>query len=261
VDAITIDKISGSSYSLTQLSVTDYTFITGAIPLTVLGDQTITATYVDPDDATDTSSDSISVEKTVYPAATATFVNSAGTAVTEYTEGDSAYVKVVDQAHGGDTTLTNALTIDHSVGTFTLTKPVGGDNYTFFSGAISLTDLADVTITATYTDPANSTRTATDSIPVNSAEFGLDSVTVSPNPLVTSVTFSINGGTGFPDTFLVTVYDLAHHEVWRSEQSSVTEITWDGGDLADGPYIYVVVITSSDLTKPYTKKGMVFINR
>jgi len=260
VDAITIDK-TGTKYSLTPFSVTDYTFITGAISLTALGGETITATYIDPDDTDDTSSDSIGVEKTVYPAATATFVNSAGTAVTEYTEGDSAYVKVVDQSHGSDTTLTNALTINQGVGTFTLTKPVGGDNYTFFSGAISLTGLVDVTIIATYTDPADSTRTATDSIPVNSAEFELDSVTVLPNPLVTEVAFSINGGTGFPDTFLVTVYDLAHHEVWRSEQSSVTEITWDGGDLANGPYIYVVVITSSDLQTPYTKKGMVFINR
>jgi len=260
VDAITIDK-TGTKYSLTPFSVTDYTFITGAISLTALGGETITATYVDPDDTDDTSSDSIGVEKTVYPAATATFVNSAGTAVTSYTEGDSAYVKVVDQSHGSDTTLTNALTINQGVGTFTLTKPIGGDNYTFFSGAISLTGLVDVTIIATYTDPADSTRTATDSIPVNSAEFGLDFVTVLPNPFTTEVTFSIDGGTGFPDTFLVTVYDLAHHEVWRSEQSSVTEITWDGGDLANGPYIYVVVITSSDLTRPYTKKGMVFINR
>lgn len=260
VDAITIDK-TGTKYNLTQLSATDNTFITGAISLTALGGETITATYVDPDDVTDTSSDSISVARTVYDAPTATFVNSAGTTVTSYTEGDSAYVKVVDQAHGSDTTLTNALTINQGVGTFTLTKPTGGDNYTFFSSAISLGDLADVTITATYTDPTDSTRTATDSIPVNSAAFTVDKVTVLPNPFVTEATFAIEEGTGFPDKFLVTVYDLARHEVWKSEKSNVTEITWDGGDLANGPYIYVIVITSSDLNTPYTKKGMVFINR
>ncbi|MCK4411484.1 hypothetical protein KAV67_04275, partial [Candidatus Bipolaricaulota bacterium] len=261
-DAVTIDKISGQSYTLTSFEGELYTFITPAISLTALGGQTITATYVDPSDKTDTSKSSeISVVKTVYPAATATFVNSAGTAVTKYNEGASAYVKVVDQAHGTETTLTNALTIDHSVGTFTLTKPTGGDNYTFFSGAISLGDLAGVTIKATYTDPADSTRTATASIPVNATTFKLDFVTVLPNPFTTEVTFSIDGGTGFPDTFLVTVYDLARHEVWKSKESNVTEITWDGGDLANGPYIYVIVITSADLNAPYTKKGMVFINR
>ncbi len=263
VDAVTIDKISGSSYSLTQLSVTDYTFITGAIPLTTLGGDTITATYVDPDDTDDTSSDSIGVEKALADT-TAAFVNSTGTIVTSYTEGDSAYVKVVDQSHAGATSLAGALAIDKIAGeTFSLTPLVipGGNNYTFISGAISLTGLVDVTITVTYTDPDDPTDTATDSIPVNSAEFGLDFVTVLPNPFTTEVTFSIDGGTGFPDTFLVTVYDLAHHEVWRSEQAPATEITWDGGDLANGPYIYVVVITSSDLQKPYTKKGMVFINR
>ncbi|MCK4411205.1 hypothetical protein KAV67_02880, partial [Candidatus Bipolaricaulota bacterium] len=106
VDAIKIDKISGKSYSLTQLSAEGYTFITGAISLTALGGKTITATYVDPSKATDTSSDSISVARTVYPAPTATFVNSAYTTVTTYTEGDSAYVKVVDQRHAGATTLT-----------------------------------------------------------------------------------------------------------------------------------------------------------
>jgi hypothetical protein len=263
VDAITIDKIIGSSYSLTPLSATDYTFITGAIPLTTLGGDTITATYVDPDDATDTSSDSINVEAELGPP-TAAFVNSAGSIVTSYTEGDSAYVKVVDQRHAGATTLTDALTINQGVGTFSLTLDVffGGNNYTFTSGTISLGDLADVTITATYTDPTDSTRTATDSIPVNSAAFTVDKVTVLPNPFVTEATFAIEEGTGFPDTFLVTVYDLARHEVWKSQQSNVTEITWDGGDLANGPYIYVIVITSSDLTTgPYTKKGMVFINR
>jgi hypothetical protein len=262
VDAITIDKIIGSSYSLTRLSLTDYTFITGAIPLTVLGDQTITATYVDPDDVTDTSSDSINVEAELG-APTATFVNSAGTTVTSYIEGDSAYVKVVDQRHAGATTLTDALTINQDVGTFSLTPLVipGGNNYTFISGAISLGDLVDVTIIATYTDPADSTRTATDSILVESAAFTVEKVTVLPNPFVTEATFAIEEGTGFPDTFLVTVYDLARHEVWKSQQSNVTEITWDGGDLANGPYIYVIVITSSDLDTPYTKKGMVFINR
>jgi len=261
VDAIEIDKISGT-YSLIQFSAADYTFITGAISLTALGGETITATYTDPSDATDTSSDSIGVEKGLADT-TAAFVNSAGTAVTSYTEGDSAYVKVVDQSHAGATSLVGVLEIDKITGeTFDLSALSGAENdYTFISDPISLVDLAEETITVTYTDPDDPTDTATDSIPVNSAEFGLDFVTVLPNPFTTEVTFSIDGGTGFPDTFLVTVYDLAHHEVWRSEQSADTEITWDGGDLANGPYIYVVVITSSDLDTPYTKKGMVFINR
>jgi len=260
VDAIEIDKISGT-YSLTQFSAADYTFITSAIPLTAVGGQTITATYTDPSDATDTSSDSISVEKALADT-TAAFVNSAGTAVISYTEGDSAYVKVVDQSQAGATSLAGALEIDKITGTFDLTPLAGAENdYTFISGPISLIGLADETITVTYTDPDDSTDTATDSASVSSTAFNVDSVSVVPNPLVTEVTFAIEGGTGFPDTFLVTVYDLAHHEVWRSEQAPATEITWDGGDLANGPYIYVVVITSADLDIPYTKKGMVFINR
>jgi len=41
--------------------------------------------------------------------------------------------------------------------------------------------------------------------------------------------------------------------------SGINEITWDGAGLANGPYLYVMVVTAGEDT--YTAKGTVFINK
>jgi len=60
------------------------------------------------------------------------------------------------------------------------------------------------------------------------------------------------------------VYNMSGHLVWSEELANATEIVWDGTNeagmpLANGPYIYVAMIT--DGTDTYTGKGKVFINK
>ena len=62
----------------------------------------------------------------------------------------------------------------------------------------------------------------------------------------------------------VEIYDLAGALVWASELTDVTEIVWNGtdmagGTLANGAYLYKVAAT--DGTNSFAGSGKVFINR
>ena len=86
---------------------------------------------------------------------------------------------------------------------------------------------------------------------------------VKPNPFDVEVIFSY--GVGLVDEFTVTVYDQAGRLVKRLEAAAGSnEITWNGSDqdgnaLANGSYIYMMVVTAAGDT--HTDKGMVFFNK
>jgi len=236
--------------------------------LEVLPGDTIVAVYQDPSNHSDSAWISIKVGiggGGVPPgqASSTDFVDAQGNTVTTYTDADDAYVKVIDPSHAGADTLTG-LEVEGIA--YDLSYLEGANTDTFITEAIPMVDLGAVAgdeITANYTDATDPLDTSTDTVPIISSELVFESFIAKPNPFSDEVTFTFEGA-GIPETFAVTVYNMSGHLVWSEELANATEIVWDGTNeagmpLANGPYIYVAMIT--DGTDTYTGKGKVFINK
>jgi len=239
--------------------------------LGVLPGDTIIAVYQDPSNHSDSAWISIKVGvggggTPPGQASTTKFANASGNVVTQYTDADSVYVKVVDPSHAGAASVLAAVEIDGM--TFDLAPLTGATTDTFITAAISQTALgvgAGDSITATYTDPVDTTDSSSDTVSIVSSVLDVTGVIAKPNPFETDTTFAFaEGSTGLADTFSVSVYDLAGHIVWTEEVANASELVWDGtneagASLANGPYIFVAV--ASDGTDTFTYKGMVFIKQ
>ncbi len=227
----------------------------GALP----GD-TIVAFYQDPSNHSDAAMIQIKVAvggggTPPSQASTTTFVDAAGVPVTQYTDADLVYVKVVDASHAGATTLTG-LTIGTE--TYTLAPLGGATNDTFITVGLDLGLAAGDTITATYVDATDPTDTSSDTIAVVSSKLEITRFYAGPSPAAGPVTFGYEG-TGIASVMSVAVYDLAGHLVWSSDLANVTEIVWSCGSIANGAYIYLVEAT--DGTEAFSGKGTLFISR
>ena len=239
--------------------------------LAVVPGDTIVAVYQDPSNHSDSAWICIKVGcggggTPPGQASTTKFADADGNVVTQYTDADSVYVKVVDPSHAGAASLLAAVEIDAD--TFDLAPLTGATTDTFITEAISMTDLgvgAGDSITATYTDPTDPTDSSSDTVLIVSSVLDVTGVIAKPNPFETDTTFAFaEGSTGLADTFSVSVYDLAGHLVWTGEVANADELVWDGTNeagvsLANGPYIFVAV--ASDGTDTFTYKGTVFIKQ
>ncbi len=239
----------------------------GCVPtLQVLPGDTIVAVYQDPSNHSDSAWIAVKVGiggggTPPTQQSSTSFVDSAGVAVTNYTDADTIYVKVVDPSHAGATVLANAVEI--GVDKYDLAPLAGAQNDTFITAGLSLALVAGEQITATYTDPTDPTDQSSDTITIIASELDVDRFYASPNPFDGETTFGYEGS-GIASVFSVAVYDLAGKIVWSEELANVTGIEWDGTDeggamLANGGYIYV--ITATDGTNTFNGKGTVFINR
>jgi hypothetical protein len=234
--------------------------------LSVLPGDTILAAYQDPSNHSDSAWISVKVgvggsSGTTTQSSTTSFVDSAGVTVSEYTDADLVYVKVIDPSHAGATSLADAVEIDGV--SYDVTPLAGADTDTFITAGLDLGLVAGETITATYTDPTDSTDTSSDTITIIASALDVVSFYAGPNPFDGETAFAYDGS-GIASVFSVTVYDLAGHIVWAEELANVTEVAWDGTDetgaaLANGAYLYV--ITATDGTNTFNGKGTVFINR
>jgi len=239
--------------------------------LGVIPGDTIIAVYQDPSNHSDSAWVCIKVGcggggTPPGQASTTKFADASGSVVTQYTDADSVYVKVVDPSHAGAASLLAAVEIDGS--NFDLAPLTGATTDTFITAAISMTALgvgAGDSITATYTDPVDPTDSSSDTVSIIASVLDVTGVIAKPNPFDTDTTFAFaDGSTGLADTFSVSVYDLAGHAVWTYVATNANEIVWDGtneagASLANGPYIFVAV--ASDGTDTFTYKGTVFIKQ
>jgi len=266
VDLLENGVASGDFVSTTCIDlVSQY----AAVPtLGVNPGDTIIAVYQDPSNHSDSAWISIKVGcggggTPPGQASTTDFVDSEGNTVANYTDADDAYVKVIDPSHAGADTLTG-LEVEGIA--YDLSYLEGENTDTFITEAIPMADLGAVAgdeITANYTDATDPLDSSWDTVPIISSELEWESFIAKPNPFSDEVTFTFEGA-GIPETFAVTVYNMSGHLVWSEELANVTEIVWDGTNeagmpLANGPYIYVAMIT--DGTDTYTGKGKVFINK
>jgi len=266
VDLMENGVASGDFVSVTCIDLaSQYTCLA---TLGVLPGDTLVAVYQDPSNHSDSAWISIKVGcggggTPPGQASTTKFSDAEGNVVTTYTDADDAYVKVIDPSHAGADTLTG-LEVEGTA--YDLSYLEGANTDTFITAAIPMVDLGAVagdSITATYTDATDPLDTSTDTVPIISSELVFESFIAKPNPFSDEVTFTFEGA-GIPTTFAVTVYNMSGHLVWSEEKANVTEIVWDGKNeagmpLANGPYIYVAMIT--DGTDTYTGKGKVFINK
>jgi len=266
VDLLETAVASGDFISVTCITLVDPEVC--PTQLAVLPGDTIVAVYQDPSNHSDSSWISIKVGiggggTPPGQASTTDFVDAQGNSVTTYTDADDAYVKVIDPSHAGADTLTG-LEVEGIA--YDLSYLEGANTDTFITDAIPMADLGAVAgdeITANYTDATDPLDTSWDTVPIISSELEWESFIAKPNPFSDEVTFTFEGA-GIPETFAVTVYNMSGHLVWSEELANATEIVWDGQNeagmpLANGPYIYVAMIT--DGTDTYTGKGKVFINK
>jgi hypothetical protein len=117
-------------------------------------------------------------------------------------------------------------------------------------------------ITAKYTDPFVRARTAEARATVMpKALTDVKGITVSPNPFKISTTFTILADPvgAVAEAITITIYDLTGAKVDVIEGRNTASVTWTGGKLRNGAYIYVAVVRGA--VKSWTFKGFVYIER
>ncbi len=262
VDLIETAPNSGRFVSTTCVDLTDPDPCEPT--LGVLPGDTIIAVYQDPSNHSDSAWISIKVGiggggTPPTQASTTTFVDSAGVEVSNYTDADLVYVKIVDPSHAA-ALLEGALTVEGKA--FDL-MAVEGEPDVYMTEGLDLDLVVGDEITATYTDPTDPTDTSSDTITIIASELDVTGFIASPNPFEGETEFTYKGS-GIASVMSVTVYNLAGKIAWAEELANVSGIVWDGTDmngaaLANGGYIYVIMAT--DGTNTFTGKGIVFVQR
>jgi hypothetical protein len=118
------------------------------------------------------------------------------------------------------------------------------------------------TITAKYMDPSMPTRTAQAQATVTKAFEKVTGITVTPNPFKTLTAFVIQGepAGAVASKIRITIYDLTGARVAELSGTNTASVTWDGGNLRNGAYIYVAQVESAG--KVFGRfKGFVYIER
>ncbi|RKZ24886.1 hypothetical protein DRQ29_07215, partial [bacterium] len=233
--------------------------------LDVLPGDTIVAVYQDPSNHSDSAWISIKVgigggATPPSQQSTTMFVDADGNEVTNYTDADLVYVKVIDPSHAGAALLAGAVEIGGV--SYDLT-PIAGATDEFITDGLDLDLTAGDTITATYTDPTDPADTSSDTITIIASALNVERFYAGPSPFSDTTTFGYVGS-GIASDMSVEVRDASGHVVWSQELANVTGIVWDGTDkngvpLANGGYMYF--ITATDGTNTFTGSGWVFIDR
>ena len=88
-------------------------------------------------------------------------------------------------------------------------------------------------------------------------------ITISPNPFSTSTTFTIQAepAGAVAAKITIVIYDLTGAKVAEITGQNTASVTWNGGSLRNGAYIYVATVEGGSPTKTWTFKGFVYIER
>ncbi|MGC9530502.1 MAG: T9SS type A sorting domain-containing protein, partial [Candidatus Bipolaricaulaceae bacterium] len=230
---------------------------------------TIMAFYQDPSNHSDISIISIKVSEggagdITPPTAQLNVAFGAST----YYPGDTVTITVTDSAYTGAGAIagTDVLVLKDAADTIlnswnSIPAVSGTDNK--FRVTFELPDDVTLgTLTATYTDPVVPGRTAFATAEVQAAELtNVTGISVSPNPFSTSTTFKIQAEPegAVADEITVTIYDLVGKKVADLSGTATDAVTWNGGSLRNGAYIYVAVIEGPE--DVWTFRGFVYIKR
>ncbi|MGC8962842.1 MAG: T9SS type A sorting domain-containing protein, partial [Candidatus Bipolaricaulaceae bacterium] len=230
---------------------------------------TIMAFYQDPSNHSDIAIISIKVSEGGAGAVTPpTVALSVAFDRTTYYPGDTVTITVTDEQYAGAAEIvgTNVLVLlDKDGGVITswnrLEALAGQPGK--FRVTYTLPETVKLgTITAKYTDPYMPTRTvqATAQV-VAKALTNVTGITISPNPFKTTTTFTIQAepAGAVAQKITITIYDLTGAKVAVVEGTNTASVSWNGGNLRNGAYIYVAVVEGAG--KAWTFKGFVYIER
>lgn len=187
---------------------------------------------------------------------------------TSYYPGDTVTITVTDEQYAGAAEIvgTKVLVLldkdGREIASWNRLEAVEGQPGKFRVTYTLPEDVKLGTITARYTDPYMATRTAqATATVVAKALENVTGITVSPNPFATTTTFTIVAQPegAVAEKITITVYDLTGAKVAELSGTNTPSVTWNGGNLRNGAYIYVAVVESAG--KAWTFKGFVYIER
>jgi len=232
---------------------------------------TIMAFYQDPSNHSDISIIQIKVSLGGAGAVTPpTVALSVAFDRTTYYPGDTVTITVTDEQYAGAAEIvgTNVLVLlDKDGGVITSWNKLEAvaDQPGKFRVTYVLPETVKLgTITAKYTDPYMASRTAQASATVVAkALSNVTGITVSPNPFKTSTTFTIQAepAGAVAAKITIVIYDLTGAKVAEVTGTNTASVTWNGGNLRNGAYIYVATVEGGSPTKTWTFKGFVYIER
>ena len=231
---------------------------------------TIMAFYQDPSNHSDIAIISIKVSEGGAGAVTPpTVALSVAFDRTTYYPGDTVTITVTDEQYAGAAEIvgTNVLVLlDKDGGVITSwnkLEAVAGQPGKFRVTYVLPETVKLGTITAKYTDPYMPTRTAqAQATVVAKALTNVTGITVSPNPFKTSTTFTIQAepAGAVAAKITIAIYDLTGAKVAELTGTNTASVTWTGGNLRNGAYIYVATVEGAGKTfGPF--KGFVYIER
>jgi hypothetical protein len=231
---------------------------------------TIMAFYQDPSNHSDIAIISIKVSEGGAGAVTPPVVAlSVAFDRTTYNPGDTVTITVTDEQYAGAAEIvgTNVLVLlDKDGGVITSwnrLEAVAGQPGRFRVTYVLPETVKLGTITARYTDPFMPTRTAlATATAVAKALTNVTGITVSPNPFRTSTTFAIQAepAGAVAAKITIAIYDLTGAKVAEIVGTNTASVTWTGGNLRNGAYIYVATVEGAGKTfGPF--KGFVYIER
>ncbi|MCX7844795.1 MAG: T9SS type A sorting domain-containing protein [Candidatus Bipolaricaulota bacterium] len=234
------------------------------------GGDTIMAFYQDPSNHSDIAIISIKVSLGGAGAVTPPVV-ALGVAFdrTTYYPGDTVTLTVTDEQYAGAAEIvgTNVLVLldkdGNVITSWNRLEAVPGQPGKFRVTYVLPETVKLGTITAKYTDPYVATRTAqATATVVAKALANVRGVTVAPNPFKTTTTFTLQAepAGAVAEKITVTLYDLTGAKVAVVEGRNTASLTWNGGNLGNGAYIYVAVVEGAGkVFGPF--KGFVYIER
>jgi hypothetical protein len=233
---------------------------------------TIMAFYQDPSNHHDIAIISIKVSEGGAGAVTPpTVALSVAFDRTTYYPGDTVTITVTDEQYAGAAEIvgTNVLVLlDKDGGVITSwnkLEAVAGQPGKFRVTYVLPETVKLGTITAKYTDPYMPTRTAqAQATVVAKALTNVTGITVSPNPFKTSTTFTIQAepAGAVAAKITIAIYDLTGAKVAELTGTNTASVTWNGGNLRNGAYIYVATVEGGSPTKTFGPfKGFVYIER
>jgi len=232
---------------------------------------TIMAFYQDPSNHSDISIIQIKVSEGGAGAVTPpTVALSVAFDRTTYYPGDTVTITVTDEQYSGAAEIvgTNVLVLYDKDGdvitSWNRLEAVAGQPGKFRVTYVLPEDVKLGTITAKYTDPFMTTRTAqAQATVVAKALANVTGITISPNPFSTSTTFTIQAepAGAVAAKITIVIYDLTGAKVAEITGQNTASVTWNGGNLRNGAYIYVATVEGGSPTKTWTFKGFVYIER
>jgi parallel beta-helix repeat protein len=185
-----------------------------------------------------------------------------------YYPGDTVTITVTDEQYSGAVEIVGPnilVLLDNDGGLITSwdkLKAVAGQPGRFQVNYVLPETVKLGTITAKYTDPSMPTRTAQAQATVTKAFEKVTGITVTPNPFKTLTAFVIQGEPvgAVASKIRITIYDLTGARVAELSGTNTASVTWDGGNLRNGAYIYVAQVESAG--KVFGRfKGFVYIER